>query len=67
MNYKIYLLLFVLFMILQSKQFVDTILSKFNGATTTSGMPTQYGQVIQGIILIISYMCVVALIDHDLL
>ena len=65
MNYKAYLLLFVLFIILQSRQFTDNILSRFNGAMDPPGVPTQYGQVIQGTILVIAYMCVVALIDQQ--
>lgn len=67
MNYKAYLLLFILFMLIQSKIFIDNVLVRFDGSMDSPENPSQYGQVIQGIVLVLSYMCVIALLDHELL
>jgi hypothetical protein len=64
MEYKLYIFLFVLFIFIQSNIFKEGILLKMNGAIEGEHV-TQYGTIIQGIILTISFIIISVLIDND--
>ncbi len=54
-NYMVALCLFILFVILNNDVFINNILAKVNGAVEYD-VPTSYGTMIQGLILIIGFM-----------
>lgn len=64
MDLKIYILLFILFLLIQSKSFVN-LLSKINGTVDAAGELTSYGTVLQGIFLVIAYICMETLVDNE--
>jgi len=66
MNYKGYILLFVLFLLITSSQFTEVILSKING-TTVNNEVTYYGNIVKGIILILSLITINILIEKDMI
>lgn len=66
MNYKIYIVLFVLFLIIRSGPFVS-ILSKIDGTVKSSGDLTSYGVVLQGIFLVILFIGIEALVNNNYL
>lgn len=51
--------IFLIYLLLSNDIYYNRILSKFNGAMSPMGMPTTYGTIITGIILVI----LVAIID----
>lgn len=67
MSYKLYAVLFLIFMILQSHMFIENVLIKFEGAVEGTHTITQYGKIIQGIVLIITYAGIITLIDNEYL
>jgi hypothetical protein len=67
MNYKSNILLFMIFIFVMNKYFINNVLIKFNKAVEPNGSTTQYGTVIQGVILVISYICLSMLVEHDII
>jgi len=57
LNWKMYGLLFIIFILITSDVFIDRILSKFSGAVSGTDA-TSYGTVIQGIMLVLFYMII---------
>jgi len=57
LNWKMYGLLFIIFILITSDIFLDRILSRFKGAVSGTEA-TSYGTVIQGIMLVLFYMII---------
>lgn len=66
MDFKIYTVLFILFLLVRSQPF-NKILLKVNGTTTADGNPNMYGTIVQGVILVIAFIALESLINHELL
>jgi hypothetical protein len=66
MYFKNYILLFFLFLLITNKQFIN-IISRINGTVNIDGNLSNYGKIIQGIILVISYIIIELLISNELL
>lgn len=57
LNWKMYGLLFIIFILITSDIFIDRILSRFKGAVSGTEA-TSYGTIIQGIMLVLFYMII---------
>jgi len=66
MDIKNYVLLFILFLIVRSQSF-GKVLSKIKWTIGSDGMPNNYSTILQGIFLVISFIIVEALVNHELL
>lgn len=67
MNYKVYFILFILFVLITSQSFMDIVLTKFNDTTEIGTTPNTYGRIIQGIVFVLLYILIFALMDYGLL
>lgn len=65
MEHRIYVLLFILFLMIQSNAVVNVI-SKIKGTSNIDGL-NFYGSAVQGILLIILYMCIELLVNNEYL
>jgi hypothetical protein len=54
-NYMVAICLFILFVLLNNNIFIENILARVNGAVEYD-VPTSYGTMIQGLLLIIGFM-----------
>lgn len=63
MEFKSYIVLFLLFLLVRSKPFINN-LSKINGTINSDGTPNNYGIILQGIVLVIAYMLMEVLVEH---
>ena len=59
--------LFLLFLLIVSSPFVDTVLSGFGDPAVSGRTPTNWGTIIQGIFLVIGYAAIVYLGSRDIL
>lgn len=66
MDIKIYVLLFILFILVQSKPFIN-IISKINGTKDYNGNLNNYGLIVQGICLVIAYSIAELLVNNEYL
>lgn len=66
MDSKIYVLLFILFLLVKSRPVVKTI-SRIKGTTDESGNLNNYGLIAQGILLVVAYMILESLVNNDFL
>lgn len=67
MEIKSYIILFVLFMLIESNQFINGVLSKIKGTVDGTNNVTSYGKVAQGLILVLAYACIITLVSYDYL
>lgn len=65
-DFKMMIILFILFIIITSDVFIDRILAKFNGAVNLN-IPTAWGTVIQGVVLVLAYVLFDILVTYDVL
>lgn len=65
-SFKLILFLYLIFIIVCSDVFIDKILSKFDSAVDMH-VPTTYGTLIQGAILVVSYIFTDVLIKMEVL
>ena len=65
-NYKYYILMFVIFMFITSDVFIERILGKFTG-TLEHQLPTIYGTIIQAFTLIVSMLLIDFLITKEVI
>jgi len=65
-NYKLALLLLFIFLVLTSDVFIGRVLSRFPGAVEYKSS-TSYGTVLQGILLVIFFVCLDVLIRVDVI
>jgi hypothetical protein len=66
MEFKKYIILFIVFIFIQNKHFISFI-SKINGTVNSDGVLTNYGIIIQGIFLVISFILLELLVEYDVL
>ena len=66
MDYKYYVVLFILFIITRSTVTV-TLLSKINGTSTSNGDLTDYGIMIQALVFVLLFICVESLVGNGYL
>lgn len=60
--------LLILFILITSDVFANVILKKMNGTiNATTGYVTPYGVIVQGIMLVLSYIIVNFFIEHDMI
>lgn len=62
---KSILFLFAMFILVTSDIFVDRVLQQWHGTLAEGGVVSAAGACVQGIILVIGYIAVGALIDND--
>jgi hypothetical protein len=65
--YKSLIFLFIIFILITSDVFSNAILKKMSGATDEYGKILPYGAVIQGLMLVISYMILNFLITREVI
>lgn len=65
-DFKMMIILFLLFIIITSDVFVDRILSRFGGAVNLN-IPTTWGTVLQGLLLVFSYVLFDILVTYEVL
>lgn len=63
-NLKVLLSLFLLFILVVSDIFTNTVISGFGEKAVRGRSPTSWGVVLQGIFLVLFYAVAVYLIDH---
>jgi hypothetical protein len=66
-NLKLILALFVIFVIVVSSAFTNTVISAFGEKAVRCRNPTSWGTVLQGIFLVIFYVLALYLIEHRVL
>ncbi len=64
MEIKKYIIIFLLFICIQSNCFIQQ-LSKINNSIDIDGKPNSYGIVLQAIFLIIAFILLETLVDND--
>lgn len=65
MEYRNYIFLFLLFLLISSTVVINNI-SKIKGTTDINGL-NKYGIIVQGIFLVLGYIIIEVLIDRELL
>lgn len=65
-NYKLMVALFVVFLVVVSDVFTDSVISKF-GSAVKGRDPTSWGIMLQGIFLVLGYIMAVYLTEHGVL
>lgn len=63
-KFKIVLLLFLVFMYLNTSSFIESVLTRFSGAVD-GRVPTEGGIVVQGVILVLAYVVIGLLVDTN--
>lgn len=66
-RYKSLLFLFILFILITSDVFINILLKKINGTIDDRGIPTPYGTMIQGFVLVLCYMLLNFFIEKELI
>lgn len=66
-NLKLILALFIIFVIVVSEVFTNSIIAGFGEKAVRCRSPTSWGIVLQGIFLVIFYILAVYLIEHRIL
>lgn len=66
-RYKSLFFLFVLFILITSDVFINILLKKLNGTVDDRNIPTPYGTVIQGFVLVLGYMILNFFIEKELI
>lgn len=66
-NYKLLSLLFIIFIFLTSDVFIEKILSNLSGTVGYSYMPTTWGTIIQGVLLVLFYVIADVLIRRGII
>ena len=66
-NYKMVLLLFIIYILLHNDIFITRILAKSNNSVDMNNNPTTKGTIIMGLLLILSYILLDWLINYDLI
>ena len=66
-NLKLLLALFIIFIIVVSDVFINSIISGFGEKAVRCRTPTSWGIVLQGIFLVIFYILAVYLTEHNIL
>jgi hypothetical protein len=66
-NLKLILALFVIFVLVVSDVFTNSVLAGFGEKAVKGRRPTAWGTVLQGILLVIFYILAVYLINHRIL
>jgi hypothetical protein len=64
-RFKSFIFLFILFIFVTSDVFSSVILKKINGTIENGREVTPYGVMIQGVILVLSYIAINFLVEHD--
>ena len=64
-HYKSLLFLFILFILITSDVFLAMVLKKMGGAVDADGHATPYGSCLQGALLVLGYMILNYLIEHN--
>ena len=67
LNLKLILALFMIFVLVVSEVFTNSIIAGFGESAVRCRNPTSWGIVLQGIFLVIGYVLAVYLIEHDIL
>ncbi len=65
-SWKIAIFLFLIYVFLNTRTFIDQILGRVNGAVE-AGCPNAKGTLILGLLLVISYIILSLLVDADVL
>lgn len=65
-NYIVFGLIFLVYLGLNSQLFYDRILTKFNG-TLNVGIPTNYGTIIQALMMALMAVLIYSLYEHDII
>lgn len=65
-QYKLFTMIFVMFMLLSSDTFINRILSKVDGAVEYNS-PTSYGTFLQGLLLVLACLIIDCLINQHIL
>lgn len=66
-RYKSLAFLFVMFILVTSDVFVGIVLKKLNGAVDEFGIATPFGVVVQGLVLVLAYILLEAMIARELI
>lgn len=66
-NYKLIIMLFLIFIFLSSDVFITRVLSTINGAVAFPSNPTTYGTIIQGLLLCLMYIVSDVLISREII
>jgi hypothetical protein len=64
---KLFIVLFVIFIIVVSDVFTNSVISKFGDSAVVGRSPTAWGTVLQGIFLVIFYIIAIYLTEHNIL
>ena len=65
-QYKLFTMIFVMFILLSSDMFINRILTKFDGAVEYNS-PTGYGTFLQGLLLVLMCIIIDCLIGQHIL
>ncbi len=65
-QYKLFMFIFIIFLLISSDTFIGRILSNVNGAVDYRS-PTSYGTFLQGLLLVLSCVVLQLLIDQKIL
>lgn len=66
-NVKLIIALFIIFIIVVSDVFTNSVITCFGEKTMCGRNPTSWGIVLQGIFLVIFYVIAIYLIEHQIL
>ena len=66
-RYKSLAFLFVMFILITSDVFVGVVLKKLNGAVDEFGIATPFGVTVQGLVLVLAYILLEAMIKRELI
>ena len=67
MDFKIIIIIFFIFLLIENEIFVVNILGRINNAVDHNNRPTQYGAFIQAVILTITLIILTALTERGFL
>jgi hypothetical protein len=67
MDIKLVIILFILYLLVQTQKFNKIVLSKIHNTMNDNNEPNNYGKVVQGIIFIIMYIIIISLNDHNVI
>jgi len=67
MDFKIIIIIFFLFLLIQNEMFITNVLSRINNTVDNNNHPTQYGIFVQAIILILCLIVLNVLTENGIL